>query len=580
MSSSWRIRAFAVAAAAIVSVLALLVAFYPVDYDDPESWPGWYSFAQGVIPARITPGLDLQGGLHLQYQVDVDKAISDKLDRYVDDIRRVIADEHPDADATVSRLGAAAIRIQRSNGSTNRLIGDRDLRAMNLVPVREASGAMRLEMDSDYIEETKAYAIEQAIDTISRRIDDMGLTEPSIQRRGSTDIIVQLPGLSEERFDEVKELIETTAQLEFRLAYDNEAAFFGSFQVPPTAVGVTMVGGYPQSDNLTSLREAFEGLSPPADGDFGFEEVTRYDSNERTVVVVGYRARVVSGTVYLTGDTITDARVATDPQSNQPVVTMNFDSQGARAMGDMTGNNIGKGMVVILDDVIVSIATIQGRITNRGQITMGGGGTYDEIFQQAEHLSVALRNGALPAPIEKQFETYVGPTLGKQSVRNGALSLVVGFGIVFLFVLYYYKGSGAIANVALVLNLLFIFAVLALFHATLTLPGMAGITLTIGMAIDANVIIFERIKEELQLGNPVRSAIDAGYEKAFSAIVDANITTGVAALVLWQFGSGPVRGFAVTLTIGIVCSVFTAIVVTRLFFDYLVDKRRITRLSI
>ena len=567
----------------VVTAVVLLVAFYPVDRENPDSWPTWYQALSGAVDARITPGLDLQGGLHLQYQVDVDAAIQDKILSFADDIRRIIRDEHPGVSARVTTIaGAPVIRVVAEGGVNPRtLIPDADIAGMNLIPSRESSGALRLELSSDYIERLRTDAVAQAIETIQRRIDDVGLAEPSIQPRGTTDIIIQMAGLDQARFDEVKELIETTAQLEFRLLSEQDASFWQTgFRMPEGATGVSMDGGYPMARELPALKQAMARVAVPEGTLIGYEEITEYDPRIRASAVVGYRARLMESYVWLTGDTVSDAREAIDPQTNAPIVSMQFDRTGARSMGRMTGENIGRAMVVVLDDIIVSIATIQGRITSRGQITMGSGGNYDETMAEVSRICVALRNGALVAPIEKQFETHVGPTLGAESVRRGALSLVIGFGAVFVFVGIWYRGAGIVANVALLSNLAFIFAILAYFKATLTLPGMAGITLTIGMAVDANVIIFERIKEELRMGRDARAAIEAGYAKAFSAIVDANLTSGIAALVLYQYGSGPVRGFALTLLIGIVCSLFSAIVITRLLFELALDKFKMKRLSI
>lgn len=584
MSSSWWTRLIIVVTAVAIAATVLTVAFAPYDRDAPESWPGWYDFLYGMTPAQITPGLDLQGGLHLQYQVDVVSAIEDKLEGFAEDLRNEIRENHPDADVTVTiDHDAHSIRFE-SAGDVNpgSLISDDSIEAMNLVPAREAGGAYRLSLDSDYIEQMKNDAVGTTVETISRRIDDMGLAEPSIQPRGKSDIIIQLPGLSEARFDEVKSIIETTAQLEFRLMSPQDQSFWQTqYSVPAEFAGqVAIIGGYPQAESLTVLRDAMLSASNPQGTEVGYEEITEYDAATREQVPIAYRARLMKSTVYLTGDTVASAQPARDGQSNKPVVSMTFDREGAQAMGRMTGDNLGELMVIVLDDIIVSVATIQGRITSRGQITMGRGGNDEVMYSEANHISVALRNGALVAPIEKQFETHVGPTLGKESIQKGELSLLVAMLAVIIFVLVYYKLSGIIANIALILNVAFIFAILAAFKATLTLPGLAGITLTIGMAVDANVIVFERIKEELALGRNPRAAVNAGYAKAFSAIIDANLTSGIAALVLYQFGSGPVRGFALTLLIGIICSVFTALVVTKLIFDFFIEKKRIKRLSI
>lgn len=580
MEGGWWTRFVVMVVAVVAGFILLIPTFYPVDRDDPESWPGWYSWLTGVVDARITPGLDLQGGLHLQYQVDVDRAISDRVDRYVEDLRRLARRDHPQAQVTVERIsGIPALRV-RSQGVPVREVFDNDtIELMNLRPIPEAGGALRLEMDSEFIEQQKAYAIEQAIETIRRRIDALGVAEPSLSRRGETDIIVQLPGLGEEQFEEAKELIGTTAQLQFKMVHPQDRTFFSTVNLPETE-GVRMVGDRPEAERLETIRALFRDVEPPPGTEIRFIEIERTNRTTAQVEVAGYQPMLLSSTAQLTGEYITDARVAVDPRDNRPYVSLTFDATGARLFADLTGNHVDEQMAIVLDDIISSAPRINERIAGgRAQITMGRSGSYNEIYNQSERLVIVLRNGALPAPIELQFETQVGPTLGADSVRSGAISLAVAFGLVVLFIGFYYKTAGIIANIALLLNVVFILAILALFKATLTLPGIAGITLTIGMAIDANVIIFERIREELRLGKTLRTSIESGYAKAFSAIIDANVTTGIACIVLMTYGSGPIRGFALTLLVGVFCSLYTALVITRICFDYLLDGAKVSRIS-
>ncbi|TVR03047.1 MAG: protein translocase subunit SecD [Deltaproteobacteria bacterium] len=580
MEGGWWTRFVVMIVAMVAGVILLIPTFYAVDEDDPDSWPGWYAWLTDTIDARITPGLDLQGGLHLQYQVDVDRAISDRVDRYVEDLRRMARRSHPDARVTVERLaGTPAIRVRAEGIAVRDVFDDDTIQLMNLRVVPEAGGAVRYEMDSEFIEQQKAYAIEQAIETIRRRIDALGVAEPSLSRRGETDIIVQLPGLNEEQFEQAKELIGTTAQLQFKMVHPQDRTFFTTVDLPERE-GVTMRGDRPQGESLEVLRELFRDVEPPAGTEVRFIEVEQTNRTTAEVEVVGYQPMLLSSTAQLTGEYITDARVAVDPRDNRPYVSLTFDATGARLFADLTGNHVDEQMAIVLDDIISSAPRINERIAGgRAQITMGRSGSYNEIYNQSERLVIVLRNGALPAPIELQFETQVGPTLGAESVRSGAISLTVAFLLVLLFILWYYKLAGLIANVALFLNVIFILSILAFFNATLTLPGIAGITLTIGMAIDANVIIFERIKEELRLGKTLRSSVESGYAKAFSAIIDANVTTGIACIVLMTYGSGPIRGFALTLLVGVFCSLYTALIITRIGFDYLLDGAKVSRIS-
>ncbi len=599
MPGAWWTKIALLIAMIVIAAVSLIPTLYPIadvdeqaaadeegDVDDSEvclrGWPGWVCSIYEATSAKITLGLDLQGGLHLQYQVDVEKAISDKVDRFVEELQRELDEAHPDAGCVVTRIaGSPALRVTADSASPLDLIDENTLIVMNLELRPEDGTTVRLDVDSQFIEETKRYAIEQAIATIRARIDDVGVKEPSISRRGETDIIVQLPGLDEADFERMKTLIAQTAQLEFKMVSDANGTFFSTVQIPPDAEGIRTVAGRPQAETLEPLRELVASLTPPEGTNIAYLEVNRYVPETGALEHVGYQPILLEAQTHLTGEYVTDARTGTDPQTNRPVVNMTFDSEGADIFGRLTSANVGRQMAIVLDEVVKSAPTINEPILGgRCQISMGGGGTFQESMQEALALAIVLRNGALPAPIEKQFETQVGPSLGHDSIRAGQISLAVAFLLVFIFIVAYYKISGIIASTALVLNVLFILAALALLQATLTLPGIAGIILTIGMAVDANVIVFERIKEELRLGKTARASVAAGYEKAMSAVLDANITTGIAGLVLMEVGSGPVRGFAVTLLIGIICSLFTALVVTRLIFDYLIDRVKVARISI
>lgn len=589
MSGAWWTKVAMIVALVAIAVLSLIPTFFvlgtedeSIDPGNTETWPGWIAGIYDALgEAHITPGLDLQGGLHLQYQVDVEKAVSDKVDRYVEDMERMIESAHPDVSFTVERVeGSPALRVQAESINPLDLVDDDMIMLMNLVAASEGGNTVRFEVDSQFIEDVKDQSMDQAISTIGARVNELGTLDPSISRRGNSDIIVQLPGLGEEQFDQLKALIEQTAQLEFKMVSPQDGTFWTTANIADIE-GVGRNGNRPTAETVDLLRQALAGVTAPDGSDFAFSEVTRFDPSTGERIRTGFEPILLERTTHLTGDYVNDARTSTDPQTNRPVVSITFDGEGAQLFGRLTAENVGRPMAIVLDETVKSVANINEPILGgRAQITMGGGGTYNESLVDAQALAIVLRNGALPAPIEKQFETQVGPSLGADSIAAGRLSLMVAFGLVFVFIVFYYKVSGMVAATALALNVLFIMALLSLLHATLTLPGMAGIILTIGMAVDANVIIFERIKEELRVGKNSRQAIGVGYEKAMSAVLDANITTGIAGLVLMEVGSGPVRGFAVTLLIGIVCSLFTALVVTRVLFDYLLDGAKVSRVSI
>jgi preprotein translocase subunit SecD len=380
-----------------------------------------------------------------------------------------------------------------------------------------------LDLPEQEVKYIKEMASKQAMETIRNRIDQFGVSEPDIRRQ-----------------ERAINLIGQTALLEFKLV-----------------------------DEEHDVKDALKGKIPPADEilyQVTEDKVTRREI--KTPFLIKKRT-------YLTGEYLTDARVQIDSQFGEPYVSIDFDKKGGRLFERITEANVKKRLAIVLDGRIYSAPVIQEKISG-GQARITGNFTTEE----ARDLAIVLRAGALPAPVMILEERTVGPSLGRDSIEKGLLSMWVGGILVVLFIAVYYKGAGLIANVALCLNIMLIAAGLAFFQATLTLPGIAGIILTIGMAVDANVIIFERIREEARLGKTPRAAVDGGYSKATLTILDANVTTLIAALVLFQFGTGPVKGFAVTLSIGILASLFTAIVVSRLIFDYLIFQRRIKRLSI
>jgi preprotein translocase subunit SecD len=381
-------------------------------------------------------------------------------------------------------------------------------------------------------------AVEQALETIRNRIDQFGVSEPDIRPQEGNRLLIQLPGIKDPK--RAIALIGKTALLEFKLV-----------------------------DEENSVQEALKGNIPPGDEILYQVSVDRETGHERKTPFL------LKKRTALTGEYLTDARVQIDSRYNEPYVSISFDARGARLFEQVTGQNIKKRLAIVLDGKVNSAPVIQDKISG-GKAQITGRYTTDE----ARDLAIVLRAGALPAPVKIIEERTVGPSLGKDSIQKGFKSMLIGGIVVILFMIIYYGLSGLIADLALLLNILFIMAGLAFFSATLTLPGIAGIILTIGMSVDANVLIFERIREEVRLGKTPRTAIESGYSKALVTILDAQLTTLIVALVLFQFGTGPVRGFAVTLSIGIVASLFTAIFLTRIIFDYLYVKRNVKRLSI
>jgi len=393
-------------------------------------------------------------------------------------------------------------------------------------------------MTEEEIRFIKENAVQQALETIRNRVDQFGVSEPAIQVQGERRILVQLPGIEEP--ERAINLIGKTARLEFKVIDESMS--------PQQA----LQSGPPEGSEVLYQR-----IEDPETG-----AVTRepYLVKERTL---------------LTGDTLTGAEVRYDNQFNEPYVALTFNSLGGQQFYQITKEQLGKRLAIVLDNNVYSAPVIREEIPGgRAQIT--GRFTTDE----ARDLAIALRAGALPAPVTILENRTIGPSLGRDSIRAGVTSIVVGFVAVLIFIVIYYRWSGVVAVTALFLNLLLMMGALAYFGAALTLPGIAGIVLTVGMAIDANVLVFERVREELRIGKTVRAAIEAGYAKALSTIVDANVTTFIAAIVLFQFGTGPIKGFAITLCIGIAASMFTAVFVSRAVFDSFMARKKLQSLSI
>jgi preprotein translocase subunit SecD len=392
-------------------------------------------------------------------------------------------------------------------------------------------------MTSEYGEYIGGLTLAEALKTIRNRIDQFGVAEPDIRRQQGGRIQVQLPGLSDP--ERAIGIIGQTAHLEFKI-------------VDPDA----------------DVTKATQGVLAPG-RELAMMRTTLPDGSDGEAPIVILRDAV------LTGETITDARVSHD-QFNEPFVSLTFNARGSRQFERVTTDNVGKQLAIVLDGTVYSAPTIRERIAG-GRASISGRFTVDE----ARDLAVVLRAGALPAPVNVVEQRSVGPSLGQESIDKGVFSALVGMALVIAFMVLYYGMAGIFADIALMFNLVLIVAGLAGFGATLTLPGIAGIILTIGMAVDANVIIFERIREELRRGLTPRAAIEEGYSRATLTILDANVTTILAAAILYEFGTGPIRGFAVTLSLGILASMFTAIFVTRIFFDlYLAGRGKVETLSV
>ncbi len=527
-------RALIVIAVLVISAIYLIPSLLP-------TLPGFWK-ALHLPENRVRLGLDLRGGMYLALGVDVEKAIENRLSSFGEDIKNRLEDAgFPVFDLTVEK-GTLILSVPsgKPEGKLNSILSS-DFPEL-VVQERKKEGLRvryKLSLSKKALSYLKDHIVEQAVETIRNRVDQFGVTEPEVFSAKGGKIIVQLPGVKDP--ERAKKIISKTAHLEFKLVDDSEER----------------------------LSRALSGSVPPGE-ELRYEVVVDRETGVRRKVPILLYKRTL-----LTGEYIKDARVRIDPQYGTPYVAIDFDSRGAKIFERITGKYVGRRLAIILDGVVYSAPVIQERIVGgRARIT----GSFS--MEEAKDLAVVLRAGSLPAPVRILEERTVGPSLGRDLVRKGIFSLILGGILVVVFMVFYYKWSGIIADIALLLNVVIIFAFLSAFKATLTLPGIAGVVLTIGMAVDANVLIFERIKEELRKGTSVYASLDAGYSRAFITILDANLTTLITAIILYQFGTGPIKGFAVTLSIGIVASMFTAIFVTRIIFDYLLFRKKVSTLSI
>ncbi|MFC1829579.1 protein translocase subunit SecD, partial [Thermodesulfobacteriota bacterium] len=491
---------------------------------------------------KINLGLDLQGGMHLVLEVDTIKAVESTIERITQELRSLMKKERIRHQG-IDRVEGTKISL-KITGDDNikklQTLLDKEFRGLRSLSRSDVHGDEILVMDlpEKETDQIQKLATEQALETIRNRIDQFGVTEPDIRLQGENRILIQLPGIKDTQ--RAKDLIGKTALLEFKLL-----------------------------DETGDLNTALKGNIPPG-REILYQVVE--DPETRRVIKTPY---LLKRRTLLTGAYLIEARVEIDSQFNEPYVGIKFDKKGGRIFERITEENVKKRLAIVLDNRVYSAPVIQEKISG-GEARITGNFTTEE----ARDLAIILRAGALPAPVKILEERTVGPSLGTDSINKGVISMIIGGVLVVLFMIIYYKGSGLIADAALIINIILIAGGLAGFQATLTLPGIAGIILTIGMAVDANVLIFERIREEMTLGKTPRASVEAGYDRATLTILDANITTLIAALVLFQFGTGPVKGFAVTLSLGVLSSLFTALFLTRLIFDYLLMNRKIKTLSI
>lgn len=524
---------------AITAIICLAALYFLLPTLIPQLPTPWNEY---FPKDKIHLGLDLQGGMHLVLEVDTEKALESMMERTANDLKESLM-ENKVHFRNVEKTKGATISLQLTE-STGKAALDKillnqypDLEIDSSSP-REDAQIVHIKIKDKRAIELKKLTVEHSLETIRNRVDQFGIAEPEIIPEGDNRILIQLPGIKDP--ERAKNLIGKTALLEFKIVDDEH-----------------------------SLEDALRGNIPE-------EDIIAYGlRSDRSTGERTSAPYLLKNKSLLTGASLETAKVQISNRFGEPTVSLKFNSQGATDFERITGENVRKRLAIVLDGIVHSAPVIQERISG-GQAQITGTFTMDE----ARDLAIVLRAGALPAPVNILEERTVGPSLGSDSIRQGIMATLIGSLLVILFMILYYRLSGTIADLALIINIVLVLGILAAFKATLTLPGIAGLLLTVGMAVDANVLIFERIREELRTGKTIRLSLDTGYKKAFITIIDTHVTGIVSAIFLIIFGTGPIKGFAVTLIIGLLASLFTAVFVTRVIFDYFTVNFNVKKLSI
>ena len=559
MARGWWFRFTFLAAVTIVAIMSVLPT--ALNLNDKSSFP---------MKSKINLGLDLQGGLYMVLGIDFNKVYRDevlgngrkmvnllKTDTIEAQLGDTITADSKDPKQSIVLAKAtdadkAKEILSKYFGNTIRLTGDEN-------------GTLTYGLSRDFVKEVEDTALSKSIEVIRNRIDEFGVTEPEIVSQGTDRIVVQLPGVKD--IDRAKDLIGKTAKLEFKVINDEHAASLPEWMEKVKKAGIVYNKGERFSDYVRKINETLAADLPK-----GFEIAFSKESNKNTNEITNMEPYLVENTSSLTGEELQEAFVRMDQEQNRPYVALEFKANGAKIFEELTGANTGKRLGIVLDGNVYSAPMVNGRIAGgSAQITLGAG-DYNTVMSEARDLALVLRAGALPVELIFEEQRVVGPSLGADAISKAQFASLVGAFLVLAFMCFYYKVSGVIATVTIVLNVLFTISCLIALGATLSLPGIAGIALTVGMAVDGNILIYERIREELRLGVSPLEAVKVGFEKAFWAIADANITTALAGICLLNFGTGPVRGFAVTLLIGITTTVYTAYFVNKILFEFYVAK--------
>jgi preprotein translocase subunit SecD len=531
--------------ALIVGTLILAFIFFLPNTPLFKYMPQWWK--ENMPNRGIALGLDLQGGVHLVFEVEGERAVEITTERIAQRIKDILEKRKLQATVKVEGLD---IKITPVEDKIRKAVID----AFPTLEQVSSADALIFRLSDSEIRRIKNNAVDQALETIRNRVDQFGVAEPIIHRQGTNEIVVQLPGYKDPK--RAVELIGKTAQLEFRLVDDESPV---AAELPP----------YIKPGEEEEFLERFKDKIPE-DDIILFQRIVDPETGE-----VRKRPFLLKKEVLLTGDLLSEARVAIDQRFNEPYVSLTFNSAGAKIFEEVTAKYVQKRLAIVLDGNVYSAPVIRERIA-------GGNAQITGLFtlEEAKDLAIVLRAGALPAPVKLLQNVTVGPSLGRDSIEAGKRAGIIAVILVVGFMIFYYKLSGVIADLAMVFNVILLLGAMAFLNATLTMPGIAGIILAVGMAVDSNVLMFERMREELRAGKTPRAAVESGYSKAFVTIVDSHVTTLITAAVLFQFGTGPIKGFAVTLSLGVAINLFTALVGTKTAFDIILSRREVKKLSI
>ncbi len=543
----------------VLSIVTIIPSFY-------ASTPDWWK--KYMAPEGLRLGLDLQGGMHLVLQVNLDKAQEDSLELAAAELKDSLREQSISAVRTASAPGTIIFTLPNSSAvdTVNSVVKESFSNIDVKVDAEEGSfPKITIRLQDSEIDFIRTHAVEQSLEIIRNRIDQFGVAEPVIIRQGEAEIVVQLPGVKDPK--RALKLLGDTAQLEFKRVADAAGINISLLAEESRAAG-QWSGQWTEAEEVKKLNRALQNRLP---------ENTKIHIEKDTDTTTGkefIRPILLEEQILMTGEMVKNAQVRISNQFNEPYVSIDFTSRGGKVFAKLTEANVGKRMAIVLDNVVRSAPVIREKILG-GSAQISGSFTHED----AADLAIVLRVGALPAPVDIIQNMTVGASLGQDSITKGMTAGVFGALIVLVFMGIYYRLSGIIANTALVLNILFLFTGLAILNATLTLPGIAGIILSIGMAVDANVLIFERMREEYSLGKSVKSSVDGGFAKAFWTIVDSQVTTLITAMALFMFGTGPIKGFAITLSLGIIFNLFTALFCSRLLFDSFYSTRSLKKLQ-